>query len=274
MPKIKFDQIYETLKDNILNDRYPEHMLPREVELAEEFQCSRNTIHRAIAQLNDEGYVQSIKGKGTVILQALPIQNDRFFLNLRSYGSTPAITQYHKADVATSVMAFREITVDEEISSFTGFQPGTEVYYIQRLRYLDNKPLLLDVNYFRKDVVTGLNVNIAQKSIYDYITNTLHKKTPCGKTYRTHKKSRGRKIKNIFLLAIMIVWALFITMFILMTEPCSNIQSLISFQTISDFQNLCSIRMGAVPPDIFGVPPAHFHSIWTGVSGKPGGVFG
>ena len=176
MPRIKFDQIYETLKDNILNDRYPEHMLPREVELAEEFQCSRNTIHRAIAQLNDEGYVQSIKGKGTVILQALPIQNDRFFLNLRSYGSTPAITQYHKADVATSVMAFREMTVDEEISSFTGFQPGTEVYYIQRLRYLDNKPLLLDVNYFRKDVVTGLNVNIAQKSIYDYITNTLHKK--------------------------------------------------------------------------------------------------
>ena len=192
MPKIKFNQIYETLKDNILNDRYPEHMLPREVELAEEFQCSRNTIHRAIAQLNDEGYVQSIKGKGTVILQALPIQNDRFFLNLRSYGSTPAITQYHKADVATSVMAFREITVDEEISSFTGFQPGTEVYYIQRLRYLDNKPLLLDVNHFRKDVVTGLNVNIAQKSIYDYITNTLHKKILAARRIVRIKKAEEK----------------------------------------------------------------------------------
>ena len=192
MPKIKFDQIYETLKDNILNDRYPEHMLPREVELAEEFQCSRNTIHRAIAQLNDEGYVQSIKGKGTVILQALPIQNDRFFLNLRSYGSTPAITQYHKADVATSVMAFREMTVDEEISSFTGFQPGIEVYYIQRLRYLDNKPLLLDVNYFRKDVVTGLNVNIAQKSIYNYITNTLHKKILAARRIVRIKKAEEK----------------------------------------------------------------------------------
>ena len=30
MPKIKFDQIYETLKENIVNNRYPDNMLPRE----------------------------------------------------------------------------------------------------------------------------------------------------------------------------------------------------------------------------------------------------
>ncbi|WP_346684066.1 GntR family transcriptional regulator [Anaerostipes butyraticus] len=192
MPKIKFDQIYETLKDNIINNQYPEHMLPREVELAEEFHCSRNTIHRAIAQLNNEGYVQSIKGRGTVILQSLPIQNDRFFLNLRSYGSIPAITQYHKADVTTSVMSFQEITVDEKLSAVTGFDPGTEVYYIQRLRYLDNKPLLRDVNYFRKDVVTGLNVSIAQSSIYDYITDTLHKKILAARRIVRIKKAEEK----------------------------------------------------------------------------------
>ena len=199
MPKIKFDQIYETLKDNIINERYPEHMLPKEVKLAEEFQCSRNTIHRAIAKLNDEGYVQSIKGRGTVILQTLPIQDDRFFLNLRSYRSIPAITQSHHADVATSVMAFREITVDEKLSSITGFTPGTEVYYIQRLRYLDDRPLLLDVNYFRKDVVTGLNVNIAQSSIYGYITHTLHKKILAARRIVRIKKAEKKDTEYLSL---------------------------------------------------------------------------
>lgn len=176
MPKIKFDQIYETLKENIVNNRYPGNMLPREVELAEEFQCSRNTIHRAISCLNNEGYVQSIKGRGTIILQKLPHQEERFYIDLRSSGSIPSITQYHKAEVTTSVMAFREMTASEEQSRLTGFDPGTEFYYLQRLRYLDNRPLLLDINYFRKDVVEGLNVNIAQHSIYDYIKNTLNKK--------------------------------------------------------------------------------------------------
>lgn len=176
MPKIKFDQIYDTLKYNIIHQKYPGNMLPREVELAEEFQCSRNTIHRAIACLNNEGYVQSIKGKGTLILQAVPDQEERFYLDLRSFGSTAAITQYHAAEVTTSVLSFREIAIDKKLSGLTGFEEGAEAYHLRRLRYLDNRPLLLDVNYFRKDMVTGLNVQKAQHSIYDYIENTLHKK--------------------------------------------------------------------------------------------------
>lgn len=192
MPKIKFDQIYTTLKNNILNGVYRDGMLPKEVQLAEEFNCSRNTIHRAISCLNNEGYVQSIKGRGTVILETLPAQEERFYIDLRSQGSISAITQFRKADVTTGVMAFREMTITEELSRITGLSVGTEVYYLQRLRYLDNRPLLLDINYFRKDVVTGLNVNLAQHSIYDYITNTLHKKILAARRIVRIKKAQER----------------------------------------------------------------------------------
>lgn len=44
-------------------------MLPTELQLIERFSCSRNTVRRAISQLNTEGYVQSIKGKGVVVLE-------------------------------------------------------------------------------------------------------------------------------------------------------------------------------------------------------------
>lgn len=41
------------------------------------------------------------------------------------------------------------------------------------MRYLDGKALILDVNYFLKELVPGLTPEIVCRSIYDYIENTL-----------------------------------------------------------------------------------------------------
>ena len=56
----------------------------------------------------------------------------------------------------------------------TGFPIGSELYYLQRLHYLDGKALILNHNYFLKDVVTGLTKEIAEDSIYEYLEGTLH----------------------------------------------------------------------------------------------------
>ena len=50
----------------------------------------------------------------------------------------------------------------------------TELYYVQRLHYLDGKPLIINHNYFLKSAVPGLTPEIAEDSIYDYLENTLH----------------------------------------------------------------------------------------------------
>ena len=41
------------------------------------------------------------------------------------------------------------------------------------MRYLDGKPLILDKNLFRADLVPGLTPEIASHSIYAYIEDTL-----------------------------------------------------------------------------------------------------
>ena len=51
---------------------------------------------------------------------------------------------------------------------------GSELYYIQRLHFLDDKPLILNHNYFLKSAVPGLTPEIAENSIYEYLENTLH----------------------------------------------------------------------------------------------------
>ena len=69
---------------------------------------------------------------------------------------------------------FAEITADKRVAKRTGFPEGTELYYIQRLRKLDGKPCILDINMFDRSLVPGITREIAGKSVYDYIENELH----------------------------------------------------------------------------------------------------
>ena len=58
MPKSKFGGIYRDLKARIERGEYPEQTsLPSENVLIGVYQCSRNTVRRALAELAAEGYV-------------------------------------------------------------------------------------------------------------------------------------------------------------------------------------------------------------------------
>ena len=83
----------------------------------------------------------------------------------------------------TKVLQFAELETGEKISRRTGFPVGTQLYYLQRLRYLDDVPLILDHNYFLKELMPGLNPEIAEHSIYEYLEQTL------GFTISTSKRT-------------------------------------------------------------------------------------
>lgn len=173
MPKAKFNSIYETLKQNILHGEYDHnHLLPTEEVLCNTFECSRNTVRRAIEKLQDEGFVQSIRGKGVVLLENRAASS--FQIDLHNFKGLASIQVHQKVKTTTSVLKFQEIIIDDELSKKTGFPKGSEVYYLQRLRYFNNEPLVLDINYFLKSIIKNLSVDIAQKSIYDYIEHELH----------------------------------------------------------------------------------------------------
>ena len=65
MPKSKYEQIYKSLKKRIDSGEYNEgSYLPSENTLIQIYDCSRNTVRRAISHLTMEGYVQPHHGKG------------------------------------------------------------------------------------------------------------------------------------------------------------------------------------------------------------------
>ena len=65
MPRQKFLQIYSQLKQRIESGEYPVgQLLPSKNTLIGEFDCSRNTVRRAISELVRDGYVQTRQGWG------------------------------------------------------------------------------------------------------------------------------------------------------------------------------------------------------------------
>lgn len=63
--------------------------------------------------------------------------------------------------------------MDERIHARTTFPVGEEIYYIQRVCYIDGKALIIDHNYFLKSVAKGLTPEIAERSVYEYMEQVL-----------------------------------------------------------------------------------------------------
>ena len=171
MPKSIYENIYRDLKQKIENNTYPyQELLPPENVLVQAYGCSRNTLRRAVGRLVTDGYVQTMQGKGVRNIYR-PVDQTAFTIGeIESFresalrnGQTPR----------TRVLLFTELSLNGRQAVVTGFRPGAQVYYIQRLHYLDGRPLIINHNYFLKEAVPGLTREIAEASIYEYLEGTL-----------------------------------------------------------------------------------------------------
>ena len=172
MPKLKYDVIYHDLKSKIESGEYGfQGLLPSENSLVLTYQCSRNTVRRAISALVANGYVQTMQGKGVRIIFE-PTPQTAFTLGTIESFKESALRNNQVPK--TNVICFTELTADRKIAKKTGFPVGSNLYYLQRLHYLDDKALILNHNYFLKDVVTNLTPEIAEGSIYEYLEHVLH----------------------------------------------------------------------------------------------------
>lgn len=186
MPKAKYADIYKDLKAKIEDGTYEfQELLPSENHLILTYGCSRNTVRRAISALVTDGYVQTMQGKGVRNIFQPALKTSFTIGGIESFKES-AIRNHQTP--RTEVLCFTELTADTKTADRTGFPAGAELYYIQRLHYLDEKALILNHNYFLKDVVTGLTKEIAEQSIYEYLENVLHVSIVTSKRTMTVEK--------------------------------------------------------------------------------------
>lgn len=172
MPKAIYENIYKDLKQKIEADVFAyQELLPSENTLIQTYNCSRNTIRRAVSRLVTDGYVQTMQGKGVRNIYQ-PVTQTSFTLGeIESFQESAARNGHH---AVSKVILFTEFAVNEKQAACTGFTEGADIYYIQRVHYLDGMPLILNHNYFLKEAVPGLTKDIAENSVYEYLEQTLH----------------------------------------------------------------------------------------------------
>ena len=196
MPQPKYEPIYHAIKEEILNGTYAfGDFLPSENTYTEQFRCTRNTVRRALSILTSEGFLMPQHGKGVRVIYK-PQENQSLF-SVGGIESFSEAASRNQIVTSTQVYEFREITADQTISQVSGFDIGTELYYIERVRKFNGKAVILDINCFLKSETPGLTREIAEKSIYDYLENELGMTITTSRRRVTAKKAGIRDKKYL-----------------------------------------------------------------------------
>ncbi|KPB04218.1 trehalose operon repressor [Bacillus sp. CHD6a] len=162
MKNNKYQVIYQQLVWKIEKQEFKSgDKLPSEHELMELFTTSRETVRKALNQLAHNGYIQKVRGKGSIVLARdkfdFPISGLVSFKELAEKMGRPWETVVHELN-----------TVDSS-SGLLAKLGERELWKVVRSRRVDDESIILDKDYFIQSQVPYLDTEICKNSIYDYL---------------------------------------------------------------------------------------------------------
>lgn len=168
----KYLIIYEELAERIQNGTYrPKTILPSENELAEIYNTSRETIRKALNLLAQNGMIQKIRGKGSLVLDLKKLQ-----FPISGLVSFKELAGKIGGNAETMVAEFSCQKPDEEILGHLNVSAKDSIWRVFRIRKIDGEKIILDKDYLAAHLVPGLTKEICQNSIFAYIEHELNKK--------------------------------------------------------------------------------------------------
>ena len=164
----KYQKILDDLERDIINGKYNEiKKLPKEEELINMYDVSRTTVRKAISILVNKGYVYQVQGSG-IFLRDAALKGYLSLENLRGLRR-----DYPDKKIESKVIQLKLIEAPDFVSEKMKIEIGKPVYFLERLRIVDNESFAIEYTYFNKKVIPYLNEDIAKKSIYSYIIDDL-----------------------------------------------------------------------------------------------------
>ncbi len=162
-------QVKQALKDRIVSRAWkPGDLVPGDLVLCDQFGVSRTTIRQALTELAHEGWVVRERGRGTFV--APPKLTERAFERLSGFFEDmvdlghPPVSQVLRQEVRPA---------DEQIAARLNVKAGTPVVEIERLRFVEDEPVVLTTTYLPQALVPGLEAaDLTRRSLYEYLETT------------------------------------------------------------------------------------------------------
>lgn len=165
----KYQQLYKQIEKAIQEETYAVgDFLPSEHELMDQYQVSRDTVRKALALLQEEGFIKKIRGQGSQVIKEETVNFP--VSNLTSYQE---LVQELGLRSKTNVVSLDKIIIDKKTSQLTGFPEFRMVWKVVRQRVVDDLVSVLDIDYLDMELIPKLTREIAEQSIYSYIENDL-----------------------------------------------------------------------------------------------------
>lgn len=161
---LKYQDVAEKIKQMIyLQEMAKDTQLPNIEGLIHQYQVSRTTIIKALNQLERHGVIYQVQGSGIFVRQPKKkgylnfLESHGFSVDL---GDLPGSSQVFNVDV---------IQPNSKIKDHLRCEDDEQVYYIKRLRYVEGEVYGFEQSYYRKKLVSYLNKEIAENSIFSYV---------------------------------------------------------------------------------------------------------
>ncbi|QCP54060.1 GntR family transcriptional regulator [Trinickia violacea] len=147
-----YAQIKDDLRARILDGRYAPHSrMPSESELCAMFDVSRITVRQALGDLQKEGLVFKLHGKGTFVSKPKAFQD---VTSLQGFAEAMSSMGH---EIVNQLRGVRFIEADGNVASRLALPEGAKVAEIHRVRFLNREPVSLEVTY----VPEALGVRLA-----------------------------------------------------------------------------------------------------------------
>lgn len=154
--------INQGLRDGTLS---PGDRVPSEHELTQELNVSGITVKRALNELQQEGVIQRLQGRGSFIARP-----QKLVLGLERLYSLTSAAQASGLALVSRTLQLQELMATANIAQKLKIEVGAPIAKLVRLRVLDEEPLAVDTSYLPMHLFPDLmEVDFNTVSLYDFM---------------------------------------------------------------------------------------------------------
>lgn len=186
----KYEIIAIDIREDILNGVYkPNEKLPFEKEICDKYNVSKMTVKKALDLLVNEGLIVKRRGSGTFI-KDITEKEIHGIIDKKQFSGLTNNNLGHK--VTSNVLDFKVINADNEVANILKIDEGDFIYFIHRVRYVDDEAIVIEKTYMPLNIIPGIKLSDVEGSIYGYIKGKLGLKIQSA-----HSTIRARKSDSL-----------------------------------------------------------------------------
>lgn len=164
----KYQMIYQDILADLREEKYqPGDYLPSDTKLVMRYGVSRETVRKAMNSLAEDGYVQRLKGKGTLVLA-----KKHFIFPVSKIESYRELVDEMQLSSTNDVLKITLVTTIPQELRFEGTTLEQAIQVVRR-RNVDGEPTVIDYDYINSSVVAEIPKSAAQDSLFSYFENQL-----------------------------------------------------------------------------------------------------